>query len=234
MKNLCTICMRGGSKGVPNKNLRLLLGKPLMAHTIEQALQSGLFEHVVVSTDSRKIAEKAKTYGAETWFLRPLELATDQAPKVPAIRHAFLESENHYGHRFDVLIDLDATSPLRNVEDITKAYRQFQEEDADILITACPARKNPYFNMVEIINGKIQKVKILDKEPVNRQDVPQVYDMNASIYIWKRHTLLENDTLFTDKTSLYIMLEERSVVIDTKLDWDFVEYMIGKKTNIHD
>ena len=83
---------------MPNKNLRLLLGKPLMAHTIEQALQSGLFEHVVVSTDSRKLAEKAKTYGAETWFLRPLELATDQAPKVPAIRHAFLESENHYGH----------------------------------------------------------------------------------------------------------------------------------------
>ena len=77
-------------------------------------------------------------------------------------------------------------------------------------------------------------LKILDKEPVNRQDVPQVYDMNASIYIWKRHTLLENDTLFTDKTSLYIMLEERSVDIDTKLDWDFVEYMIGKKTNIHD
>ena len=149
---------------MPNKNLRLLLGKPLMAHTIEQALQSGLFEHVVVSTDSRKIAEKAKTYGAETWFLRPLELATDQAPKVPVIRHAFLESENHYGHRFDVIIDLDATSPLRNVEDITKAYRQFLDEDADILITACSARKNPYFNMVEIINGKIQKVKILDKE----------------------------------------------------------------------
>ena len=92
-KTLCTINMRGGSKGVPNKNLRLLHGKPLMAYTIEQALESNLFDHVVVSTDSDKIVKTAKSCGAETWFFRPAELATDGAPKLPAIRHALLEAE---------------------------------------------------------------------------------------------------------------------------------------------
>ena len=227
-KILCTICMRDGSKGVSGKNLRNLRGKPLMAYTIEQALQSGLFEHVVVSTDSDEIAEMAKTYGAEAWFLRPAELATDEAPKLPVIRNALLEAEKHYGQQFDILVDLDVTSPLRNVEDISGAYKQFIDEDADILITASPARKNPYFNMVERVNGRIQKAKKLNKAPVRRQDAPAVYDMNASIYIWKRQALMKNDTLFTDKTSLFLMPEERSVDIDTALDWAFVEFMMGK------
>jgi len=232
MKRICTICMRGSSKGVPNKNLKEICGKPLMAYTIEQAIESNLFGHVVVSTDSPEIAETAKSLGAETWFTRPEELATDEAPKIPVIRHALMESEKFYGETFDVIVDLDATSPLRLVEDITTAYRQFIAENADILITASPARKNPYFNMVERVNGRIQKVKKLDKPPVRRQDAPKVYDMNASIYIWKREALIGNDTLFINKTSLYVMPEERSVDIDTKLDWDFVEFilkrMIGK------
>ena len=229
MKNLCTIGMRGGSKGVPNKNLRELNGKPLMAYTIEQALQSGLFEHVVVSTDSERIADTAKIFGAEAWFLRPAELATDEAPKIPSIRHAFLESEKYYGYPFDVLVDLDVTSPLRKVGDIKKAYKQFIDEDADILITASLARKNPYFNMIEQINEHIQLVKQLNKTIVRRQDAPQVYDMNASIYIWKRKALLDNETVFTDKTSLYIMPEERSIDIDTELDWNFVEFIVNKR-----
>ena len=234
MKNLCTICMRGGSKGVPNKNLRKLHNKPLMAYTIEQALESKLFDHVVVSTDSEKIAETARESGAESWFIRPPELAADDVSKLPAIRHAFLESEDYYGYLFDVLVDLDATSPLRLVEDISNAYNQFVYQDADILITASPCRKNPYFNQVEVINGKIRPVKKTNTMIVRRQDAPQVYDMNASIYIWKRKVLLENDTLFTDRSSLYIMPEERSVDIDTKLDLEFVEYMIGKSIIIND
>ena len=228
-KILCTICMRGGSKGVSDKKLRNLHGKPLMAYTIEQALQSGLFEHVVVSTDSDEIAEMAKTYGAEAWFLRPVELGTDEAPKLPVIRHASLEAEKHYGHEFEILVDLDATSPLRSVDDINGAYDQLIAEDADILITASPCRKNPYFNMVEKVNGRIRKVKESKPPPARRQDAPAVYDMNASIYIWKRRALLEYDTLFTEKTSLYIMPEERSVDIDTELDWEFVEFIYSKK-----
>ena len=358
MKNFCTISMRGGSKGLSNKNLRELHGKPLMAYTIEQAIQSKLFEHVVVSTDSRKIAETAKLYGAESWFLRPSKLATDEAPKLPAIRHALIESEKYYGCKFDVLVDLDVTSPLRKIKDIIGAYKCFKKENADILITACLARKNPYFNMVELVNGNVDLVKnnnlreitvepnlsinealvtlsksgekcllvkgdenkllgtlsdgdirkaiingakldrsidkifnrkptsliennfdynvvrkvfinhkfdiipIVDKEnrlvdfisweeifsgsmsnikqkinlsvkhPTRRQDAPKVYDMNASIYIWKRRALIENDTLFTNKTSLYIMPEERSLDIDTELDWNIIEYLIANKSDV--
>ena len=227
---LCTIGMRGGSKGVPDKNLRKLSGKPLMAYTIEQALKSKLFEHVVVSTDSEEIAKIARSLGAEAWFLRPSEMATDDVSKLPAIRHAFLESERHYGVEFDVLVDLDVTSPLRLIKDITGAYEQFVSEDADILITANPSRKSPYFNMVENVNGLIQIVKQPDKSIVRRQDAPQVFDMNASIYIWKRGALLGYDTLFTDKTSLFVMPEERSVDIDTEMDWNIVEYIIEKST----
>jgi CMP-N,N'-diacetyllegionaminic acid synthase len=225
--------MRGGSKGVSGKNLRNLNCKPLMAYTIEQALQSGLFEQVVVSTDSNEIAEMAKSYGAEAWFLRPAELATDKAPKLPVIRHAFLEAEKHYGHEFEILVDLDATSPLRSVDDINGAYDQLIAEDADMLITANLCRKNPYFNMVEIVDGRVRKVKELKPPPTRRQDAPAVYDMNASIYIWKRRALLENNTLFTDKTTLYVMPEERSIDIDTELDWEFVEFITGK-TNRND
>ncbi len=219
---------------MPDKNLRPLLGKPLMAYTIEQALQSGLFKHVVVSTDSQKIAEAARSFGAEVWFIRPPEMATDSASKLPAIRHALLESEHYFGHKFDVLVDLDVTSPLRLVEDITGAYEQFVREDADILITASPSRKNPYFNMVENVNGLIQIVKQFNKQIERRQDAPQVFDMNASIYIWKRKALLEYDTLFTDKTALFVMPEERSVDIDTELDWNIVEYIIGKSADFND
>ena len=123
--------MRGGSKGVPNKNLRVLHGKPLMAYTIGQALESGLFEHVVVSTDSDEIAETAKSFGAEAWFLRPAKLATDKSPKLPVIRHAFQEAEKHYNNHFDILVDMDVTSPLRKVVDISNAYHQFIKDDSD-------------------------------------------------------------------------------------------------------
>jgi len=233
-KVLCTICMRGGSKGVPGKNLRNLHGKPLMAYTIDQAKRSFLFEYVVVSTDSAEIAETAKQYGAEAWFLRPAELATDTAPKLPVIRHAFLEAEKYYGHEFEILVDLDATSPLRSVEDIKNSFEQFNAEGADILITGSPSRKNPYFNMVEITDGRVCKVKELQSPPVRRQDAPAVYDMNASIYIWKREALLECETLFTEKTSLYVMPERRSIDVDTELDWELVEFIIGKKMATND
>jgi len=220
--------MRGGSKSVPNKNLRYLNGKPLLAYTIEQALLSNLFEHVVVSTDSENIAKEAKKYGAEVWFLRPAELATDFTPKLPAIRHALKEAEEYYNCQYDVLVDLDATSPLRLPEDIINAYKQFIDENADNLISGSLARKNPYFSMVEIIDGRVGLVKTLNSSVYRRQDAPLVYDMNASIYIWKRRVLLKSDTLFLRKTSLYIMPEDRSIDIDTENDWAFVEYLISK------
>ena len=221
--------MRSGSKGVKNKNLKNLNGKPLMGYTIEQAKKSKLFKHIVISTDSDEIAQMARAFGAESWFIRPDEMATDNAPKIPVIRHALIEAEMHYGFKFDTIIDLDATSPLRTVKDINKAYKQFVDQDSDILITACPSRKNPYFNMVEEVDGRIKKIKELKSSPIRRQDAPKVYDMNASIYIWKRSHLLNGGDLFTQKTSLYIMPEIRSIDIDSELDWAFVEYILSNK-----
>ena len=143
---LCTVCMRGGSKGVHNKNIRQLHGKPLMAYTIEQAKKTDLFDNIVVSTDSEDIAEMARSFGADAWFKRPDELATDQAPKIPVIRHALIESEAYYQCTFDVIIDLDVTSPLRSVKDIKRSFNFFIKEDYDNLITGCSSRRNPYFN----------------------------------------------------------------------------------------
>jgi CMP-N,N'-diacetyllegionaminic acid synthase len=224
---LCTICARGGSKGVKNKNIKELNGKPLIAYTIEQAKASQLFEHIVVSTDSDDIADIAKQFGAEVFFKRSKQLASDTAGKLDVIRDAFVRSENYYNKKFDYLIDLDATAPLRSVDDIINAFNQFKANGNDNLITAMPSRRSPYFNLVEQDkNGKVYLSKTLDSTIVRRQDAPKSYDMNASIYIWKRDIILNEKNLFLENTGLYVMPEERSIDIDTPLDYKFVEFIM--------
>ncbi|WP_297482391.1 sugar phosphate nucleotidyltransferase [Sulfurimonas sp.] len=229
-KILCTICARGGSKGVKNKNIKPLLEKPLIAYTIEQALESGLFEHIVVSTDSDAIATISQEYGAEIFFKRSEAMASDRAGKLDVIRDAFVRSEAHYDTQFDYLVDLDATAPLRIVEDIVKALKQFIQNNNDNLITAMPSRRSPYFNLVEVDKkGKVSLSKKLDESIVRRQDTPKSYDMNASIYIWKRNVILNENSLFLENTGLYVMPEERSIDIDTELDYKFVEFFMKEK-----
>ncbi len=224
---LCTICARGGSKGVKNKNIKELNGKPLIAYTIEQAKASQLFEHIVVSTDSDDIADIAKQFGAEVFFKRSKQLASDTAGKLDVIRDAFMRSEEYYNKQFDYLIDLDATAPLRSVDDIINAFNQFKANGNDNLITAMPSRRSPYFNLVEQDkNGKVYLSKTLDSTIVRRQDAPKSYDMNASIYIWKRDVILNNNSIFLENTGLYVMPEERSIDIDTPLDYKFVEFIM--------
>jgi CMP-N,N'-diacetyllegionaminic acid synthase len=232
-KVLCTICARGGSKGVKNKNIKNLNGKPLIAYTIEQARASGLFEHIVISTDSDEISNISKEFGAEVFFKRSPEMASDTAGKLDVIRDAFIRSEDFYNEKFDYLIDLDATAPLRDVQDIINSFKQFLEENNDNLITAMPSRRSPYFNLVEVDkDGKIALSKKLDSAIVRRQDAPKSYDMNASIYIWKRETVLNENSIFLEKTGLYVMPEERSIDIDTELDFQFVEFMMRKRDDI--
>lgn len=227
---LCTICARGGSKGVKNKNIKELNGKPLIAYTIEQAKVSGLFEHIVISTDSDDIANIAKQYGAEVFFKRSSEIASDTAGKLDVIKDAFKRSEEHYNKTFDYLIDLDATAPLRIVEDIINSFKQFKQNDNDNLITAMPSRRSPYFNLVEQDkDGKVYLSKKLDNSIVRRQDAPKSYDMNASIYIWKRDIILNENSIFLEKTGLYVMPEERSIDIDNELDFKFVEFLMKEK-----
>lgn len=226
-KVLCTICARGGSKGVKNKNIKPILGRPLISYTIEQAKASGLFEHIVISTDSDDIANIAKEYGAEVFFKRSSDMALDTAGKLDVIRDAFLRSEAHYNEEYDYLIDLDATAPLRIVADIIDSFEQFIKDDNDNLITAMPSRRSPYFNLVEVDkNGRVTLSKTLDKSIVRRQDTPKSYDMNASIYIWKREAILNEKSLFLEKTGLYVMPEERSIDIDSELDYKLVELIM--------
>ena len=227
--------MRAGSRGLKNKNLKLINGKPLMYYTIKQAIKSQIFDNIVVSTDSKKIFKCAKSYGADGWFLRPKKFSSNTSSKVAAIRHAFVEAEKFYGKKFKFIVDLDVTSPLRKVEDIINAYKFFIKKRGDILITGSKSRHNPYFSIVEIINGKVQKVKDVKKEFFRRQEAPKTYDMNASIYIWNRQTLLKSFTAVLEREAkwkiiFYEMPPSRSIDIDSELDFKLVEFLLkGKK-----
>jgi len=230
MKRLCTICARGGSKGVKNKNIRNMHGKPLIAYSIEQAKDCGLFNYIAVSSDSEEILEVAKHWGVDLLIKRPDELATDTAAKLPVIQHCVNMSEELSNEYFDTIVDLDVTSPLRSTNDILNAVYLLENSDASNVITGTPSHRSPYFNMVELDDdGYVYLSKQLPNLITRRQDVPKCYDMNASIYVWKRKTLMESVHLFQPKTVLYEMPQERSIDIDSELDWKIVEWIFGSR-----
>jgi|SaaInlStandDraft_7_1057024.scaffolds.fasta_scaffold114623_1 CMP-N,N'-diacetyllegionaminic acid synthase len=230
MKRICTICARGGSKGVKNKNIRVLNGIPLIAHTIIQARDSKLFDIVAVSSDSDEILEVAKKYGVDLCIKRPDELASDKAAKIPVIRHCVESVESQLGLKFDICVDLDCTSPLRIVDDIVETVRILEEEGRENMLTAMPSRRSPYFNLLEkTSDGRVVLSKPLDSLIVRRQDSPETFDMNGSVYVWRREVLQATDNAFLKTTGLYLMPEERSIDIDTEVDFDFVAFMMAKK-----
>lgn len=230
MMRMCTICARGGSKGVMNKNIRELQGKPLIAHSILQAKATGLFATVAVSSDSEQILEAAQEWGADCLIRRPDELATDQAAKLPAICHCVAETERITRQTFDVIVDLDATSPLRLPDDILHCIRLLEEKGAGNVITGAPARRSPYFNMVELDENCVAHLsKQLPRPVVRRQDAPACYDMNASIYVWKRDVLFNSSTIFNSDTLLYVMPEDRSIDIDSELDLEIVKHLMARR-----
>lgn len=230
MKRLCTVCARGGSKGVTNKNVRELMGKPLIAHSILQAKESRLFDAIAVSSDSIQILEVAKMWGADYLIVRPDELAQDTSPKLPVIQHCVSEVEKTNSHPYDVIVDLDATSPLRVPADIVNSVELLEKNNVSNVITGAPARRSPYFNLVEInAAGNAQLSKPLEKTIARRQDAPKCFDMNASIYVWQRNALFKNESIFNPDTMLYEMPEERSIDIDSELDFEFVNFIFNKR-----
>lgn len=229
MNRLCTICVRAGSKGVPNKNIRMIAGKPLLAHTIGQAKASGLFQAIAVSSDGPEILAVAEEWGADYRVERPASLAGDNAPKLPAIRHCVEAVEGEVGIQYDEIVDLDATSPLRAVSDIVGAVELLENAAADNVITGANARRSPYFNLVEVsADGSVSLSKTLQQPISRRQDAPQCFDMNASIYVWRRTSLFSTDSLFGQSTRLFEMPEDRSVDIDTELDFEIVEFLMTR------
>lgn len=211
---------------MPGKNIKPLLGKPLICYTIEQALAVKEIDRVYVSTDDPAIAEVARAAGAHVPFIRPKELATSSAAKLPVIRHLvdwICENDSQP----DLIVDLDPTSPLREVQDIVNCMA-LMNGDVDTVITGYLAEKNPYFNMVEKKPGGHYG---LVKEPagsvVSRQAAPQVYSMNASIYVWRPDSL--GDSLWNGRVALYEMPRERSIDIDHPIDFKIVELLMQEK-----
>lgn len=229
MNILCTICCRSGSQGVKDKNIREVNGKPLMAYTIEQAVKWAGYTDFVISTDSKKYQEIAKQYGCSAPFTRPDELADSKSGKVAVIRHALETMENLNNIQYDYIVDLDATSPFREIADIEAAVTKCIDNDLDIVYSVCEARKNPYFNMVELDeNGFPHLSKKLPGDVLSRQAAPKVYELNASIYVYKREYLLQATTVFSDKAGIIVMKDE-SIDIDSERDLQYMEYLLKQK-----
>ena len=229
MNITCVIGARGGSKGVVNKNSRMLLGKPLIAWTIEQALGAPQINRVVVSTEDKNIQKIALRHGAEVPFTRPAHLANDAAGKWGVWQHALMECESKYGEQTDIFVDLDCTSPLRDIEDIGKAIDLYLKSNVDAVFSVCQARKNPYFNMVEMKNGYLEISKKTNMPIVRRQDAPNVFEHAASIYVLDPKFLKNGSGLLSGKAIGYEMDPMKCIDIDSEFDFELVEYLLNKK-----
>ena len=225
-RTIATICARGGSKGLPGKNIRPFAGKPLVAHTIAQALACPAIDGVYVSTDDERIAAIAREAGAHVPYLRPAELATDEAGKLPAVEHlvAHLESQ---GERIGCIVDLQPTSPLREPADISAALAVADRDDAPgLVVSVREAADNPYFNLVEQgVDGLVRLSK--GNGNARRQDTPAVYALNGSIYVWQRSALAHaaRHGLWSVRIAAYPMPRWRSVDIDDLEDFEYAEWL---------
>lgn len=233
MNILVTIAARGGSKGVKNKNIRLINGKPLIYYTIKVAKDWGKKKRVVCSTDSNEIANIAKENGIDVPFIRPKELASDGAGKFGVIRHALIESERIFNEKYDLVVDLDVTSPIRSISDLDKCLEIYLSKRPDILISVVKSRKSPYFNMVEEKeDGFVKVCKPLKSDILCRQDAPNVFDINGSIYFYNPHFLLNpkiKSVLSTERAAIYLMDDKYSLDVDSELDFKFIEFLIKDK-----
>lgn len=232
MNVTCVIGARGGSKGLAGKNIRPMLGKPLIAWSIEQALACPEINRVVISTDGPDIAAVAREYGAEVPFMRPAELANDAAGKWQVWQHALQACEDHYKEPIDLFVDLDCTSPLREVQDISKAIAQFRSSGMDAVFSICEAAKNPYFNMLEEEDGILRICKTLPKPIVRRQDAPKVYTHVASIYVLSPEYLRRGTGLLSGRTQGYDIGADKSLDVDSQFDFELIEYLMAKRLGL--
>lgn len=221
MKNIAIITARSGSKGLKDKNIKLLEGKPLLAYSIEAALQTGLFDCVHVSTDSGHYADIARQYGADVPFLRDAELATDTAGTWDVLR-AVVNRYLQLGQQFDTVTLLQPTSPLRDAEDIRAAFDIFKEKAADSVISVCEVEHSPKLcntlGTDNSMNGFVDLCRV-----GCRQEMDTYYRLNGAIYIQKTSLLMEQGNLYGENSYAYVMSQEHSVDIDTELDFLFAE-----------
>ena len=223
---VAVIPARGGSKGIPQKNLRTLLGKPLIAYTIEAALQAKTLTRTIVSTDDEQIKEVSQDYGAEVPFLRPSHLATDIAPGISVLQHAIIYLAEHEGYLTDIVVCLQPTSPLRSGEDIDAAVNLCLDSGADSVVSLCQAKHHPYW-MKKIVDGRVHPLMNENENHyTRRQDLPPVYQLNGALYVTRTNVLLEENRVLGKYTAPYIMPPERSIDIDTPNDLRVAETLL--------
>lgn len=222
---LAIIPARGGSKGVPYKNIRNLAGKPLIAWSIEQAKKSIYIDRVVISTDDEVIASVAKKWGGEVPFLRPEELAKDHTPGIDPVLHAMKMLPN-----YDYTVLLQPTSPLRISEDIDECLENCIRQKANACVSVTLTDKSPYWMYQLSETNMLSPVIIPDRPVLRRQDAPDVYVLNGAVYTAKSEWLLEKQTFLNEETIGYVMPKERSVDIDTLLDFFVIEAILDQKT----
>jgi CMP-N-acetylneuraminic acid synthetase len=231
MNILITLCARGGSKGIPGKNIKLIAGKSLIAYSINltNRLKEKWNVKVALSTDDSEIKSVAAAHGVFTEYVRPEYLATDAAGKIDTIKDLLLYEESLVDCKYDFVLDLDVTSPLRTLEDVEKALElMIANSEAKNLFSVNNAARNPYFNMVEENgNGFYSLVKTnLDGSVMTRQSAPKVYDLNASFY-WYRRSFFDTDSksAITDKSLIYAM-DHICFDLDHPVDFLFMEYLL--------
>tara|TARA_Y100001936_G_scaffold209180_1_gene215112 strand:- start:15432 stop:16118 length:687 start_codon:yes stop_codon:yes gene_type:complete len=225
MKILCVIPARGGSKGIEKKNIRKINNKPLIAYTIESTLSSKLFDDVIVSTDDKEIAKISESFGAKVPFIRPSELAQDDATSDQAVLHAVLEMQK-LGSEYDVVVLRDCTVPFIDINDMKNMLDLFRESDCNAVFGAIRAHPNPYFGMMECNDdGFLVPSKTLEKETTRRQDAPIVYDVDG-IFILDNKNFLKTKKIFSGKILPYEISKEHGHMIDFEFDFRVAELLL--------
>ena len=224
MKPICLICARGGSKGIPNKNIRIISKKPLIAHTITSAINSKLFSHVVVSTENKNIAQISKKYGAEVPFIRPKNLALDTTPVGDVFIHA-IKKLYSLGYEFEIFVNRDCTVPFIKNTDIKKTIDLLKNKKCDAVYGVYRQHLNPYFNMMEKNKeGYLRLSKKLKKRPKSRQKAPIVFQLNGLFTFDAKKFLNQGDSIMANALPHEIS-PESGLMIDTEIEFKMAEVL---------
>ena len=230
MNVLAVTLARGGSKGIPGKNIKPLNGKPLLAYTVLEALKSRLIDHYVVSTDSEEIASTARALGAQVPFLRPSDLASDTASSADALAHAVEESEKSFGKKFDYVIELMVTNPFKTVKDIDSCIELLQSSGADSVVAVKRVEEHHPARLKKIEEGRIVNFCTQEVLESRRQDLkPEAYIRCGAIYALRRDELMLHKRRYGSENSLaYELAFKDSVNIDSEIDWIVAEHLMSQ------
>lgn len=230
MNILITICARGGSKGIPGKNIKKLNGRPLIDFSIQHAKDfAKLYKNskLTISTDSIEIKDVASKYGLYSDYIRPKHLAGDTVGKMDVLHHVLNYEEELFGDKYDYLLDLDVTSPLRTVSDLKSAFKMLHENlEALNIFSVSKPNKNPYYNVVELKDDGFVKL-VKHSKSMSRQTAPVVYDMNASFYFYRRSFFEQGKKSAITEKSLMFLMDHICFDLDEPLDFEMMNFLIS-------